>query len=243
MNIIKAFILALTTLISPVDKVNNSIIVTSNGDIPVLLSAPHGGAYKPKTLKDRKGVNFKTSEDTYTIEIMKGIEKELILIYGKPFTVFSNLHRSKLDFNREIQEATDTCVALYPLYNKYQNFIENTILNSNKTVLVIDIHGHNHKEELIELGYGGNIPKSKLYYGDNSFGAIFNKFYGKNICYPPYPKKPKKYFNGGYITEKQYKNEFHIQIEIPKKIRVKERTLVAKLLAKTIKEFYELNLK
>lgn len=221
----------------------NDYIHKQIGNIPILLSAPHGGEYKPIQLKDRTGFNFKLNADAYTKDILIETSKELEKIWGISNYVYSNLHRSKLDFNREILEATDTNKLLNNLYHAYHKFIKQTSYNYKNKLLVIDIHGHTHPENMIELGYGNmDIDSTKT--NNKSFGFLFNKNYGKSICYPPANQVPTLYFQGGYITQTVYNNEYHIQIEIPETLRNKKNLKkVSTILAKTIYEFYKINFK
>ena len=221
----------------------NDYIHKQIGNIPILLSAPHGGEYKPKQIKDRTGEGFKVSSDDNTKEILLETGKQLEKIWGIPNYVYSNLHRSKLDFNRSILEATDTNKLLVSLYNSYHDFIKKSSLKYKSKLLVIDIHGHTHPENMIELGYGVfSFDSTQL--GNKSFGYLFNKKYGRAICYPPANVIPTLYFTGGYITQTIYNDELHIQIELPKTLRTKSNIkTISKSLANTIYEFYKLNFK
>jgi hypothetical protein len=225
-----------------------SYVETKQGNIPVLLSAPHGGSLKPANLKLRTGNDFKVEADSYTLEILKETEKELKLIWGSPYLVYSNLHRSKIDFNRNWLEGTDSTKSLLPIYNKYHNFIKETELNVKEPLLLIDIHGHKHSENLIELGYGFPISEKRNpeLFDSKSFGHLLNKNYGSPVAYPPNKVKPLLYFDGGYITETKYKNNsIHIQVELPQNMRSKhkQRNIIAKILAKTIKDYYNVSIR
>ena len=73
-----------------------------------------------------------------------------------PYIVLNNLHRKKLDLNRTLKESncgdmkTEACWNLF--HNQVDNF-RNEIQNKFGTGLVIDIHGHFHEEQRIELEY------------------------------------------------------------------------------------------
>ena len=244
-------ILLLLCFISFISCSQKPYIVKQEGNIPVLLSAPHGGDLKPKIIKDRQGNSFKTDADTWTIEILKLVNNELKLMWGTPYYIYSNLHRSKLDFNREFYEATDSNTTLIPIYNSYHDFLSKTSVKVIPKLLIVDIHGHTHSENMIELGYGIDYTeleelkniKNNRYWTNKSFGFILNKLYGKAIAYPPANTKPALYFKGGYIVQRIYDNAFCIQIELPQNIRKFDREKISKILAKTIKEFYNLNFK
>lgn len=219
------------------------LIIREIGNIPVLLSAPHGGKVKPLNTVERVGLDYKTSSDANTIEILLEVSKELQNIWGIPYHVYTNIHRSRLDVNREIEEALGQNGCLVNNYLDYHSFIKFTSAAIGEKLFVIDIHGHTHEEEMVEIGYGYNpsFIRSEQMWGTKSFGGIINNIYNREIAYPPAKKKPKEYFIGGYITQKNYFKEHHIQVEVPKSIRFnrEKRKKFSKALANTIKIYYK----
>src|SRR5690242_16782534 len=69
------------------------------GDLPLVLSAPHGGREKPDELPDREQGTF--AFDTNTQELARAIGSELATRTGHwPHLIICRVHRRKLDCNR-----------------------------------------------------------------------------------------------------------------------------------------------
>jgi hypothetical protein len=193
-------------------------------DSKILISAPHGGTLKPAALSNRIGNGIKVKEDVFTLQIAKELQKKL-----KCNLVYTNLHRSKLDFNRPSDEATGNDDRKFAIWTRYHYFINEQVFKN--VTLVIDIHGHTHKEGLIEIG---GIESDCLV-----FGNLLNKYY------PAYPSnahiKPELYFTGGFITKIIYNKENHIQIELPIYLRTKKQLkALTDNLVKVILEYQKL---
>ncbi|XP_022783766.1 uncharacterized protein LOC111324472 [Stylophora pistillata] len=82
----------------------------------------------------------------------------------RPHVVYNLLKRSKLDANREINEATLNVPDAITAYNDYANFISQAKLaisgSGSGRGFLLDIHGQTHQPPRTELGY--LISKSKL---------------------------------------------------------------------------------
>jgi hypothetical protein len=73
----------------------------------LVIAAPHGGSLKPTYIDDRSGSGIVTSKDSYTLEMSLLTANSLIRdCAGTPYVIINNLHRSKLDANRDLAEAT-----------------------------------------------------------------------------------------------------------------------------------------
>ena len=73
----------------------------------LVIAAPHGGSLKPDYIDTRSGSGIVTSKDSYTLEMSELTANSLIRdCAGTPYVVINNLHRSKLDANRDLDEAT-----------------------------------------------------------------------------------------------------------------------------------------
>jgi hypothetical protein len=174
--------------------------------------------------------------------------------------VINNIHRKVLDCNREKNVAYIDDVAkknYYKFHSKIEQYITDNIFSDSIT-LILDIHGHTHKHNYLELGYDISYEKLnkdvfEIYNSslqnisnEKSLLAILGDIYRlkSNIIAVPNSNidTPKEYFNGGYITEKYklYPNTVVIQLEIPSLIRKNKnlRKEFCKVTSTIIKDYY-----
>lgn len=127
-----------------------------DGNIPLIISVPHGGYDKPDHIPEREG-RVARNQDIYTIEIARIIYEEIHHLTGSyPYIVINHLHRTRLDVNRDIQEAAGGNPEAEKVWHCYQSRLDSisTIMEARYGKgLFIDLHGHRHKIEHIELGY------------------------------------------------------------------------------------------
>jgi hypothetical protein len=133
----------------------NNYIEYKCGNYPLIITVPHGGYLQPPEMADR--TCGATDNDLYIQETARYIRDSIYARTGKyPHVIFSLLKRTKLDANREINEATcgDPISAIS--YNEYQNFIDSAkaiVLRDYGKGLLLDLHGHGHTIQRIEIGY------------------------------------------------------------------------------------------
>jgi N-formylglutamate amidohydrolase len=127
------------------------------GQLPIILSAPHGGYLVPIDIKDRTCAGCTTIADAFTLELTDEISRALFDLTGKrPHVVINLLDRIKLDANREIAEAADGDPKAEAAWHVYHNAMANAraaVTNEFGKGLVMDIHGHGHAIQRLELGY------------------------------------------------------------------------------------------
>ncbi|XP_043916186.1 uncharacterized protein LOC122792476 [Protopterus annectens] len=233
----------------------NNYMEYRKGNFSIILTAPHGGSVKPSaipnrdsgcwdkktsichfthvcpagTVKDPASCGVSTVSDMNTLEITLEIAAHIHRITGHyPHVVINHLHRSKLDPNREKDEAAFGIPLAEQTWDEFMAFIE-LAKSQVSEGLLLDIHGHTHEENWTELGY--TISKQQLNSGtfnpnDSSIAHLWrklstvsyndllrgNRSLGKfiedqenkaYICVPSptYPSPGKgNYFIGGYIT-------------------------------------------
>lgn len=156
-----------------IDGYRSSFKYHQQGNVNLIISAPHGGSLTPSDLPDRKiggclrqsGINAgictwwfndtcidgrrcnaTTVTDTRSDEFAENVVNELDIQYAlKPFVVIGKWSRMKIDFNREIQEATLNHPEAMNAHRHYHGNIQQAIdkikLNFGKGLL-LDIHGH-----------------------------------------------------------------------------------------------------
>ncbi len=200
------------------------------GDLPLVISAPHGGRETPDEIPTReKGV---VQIDTNTQELARTIAEEIQARTGhRPHLIICRLHRSKLDCNREIVEAAVGNPVAEKAWGEYHAFIEQALaaaIAQSGRAFYIDLHGQNHRDRRIELGYlhsaetlelsdaaldapaiatagslrriaeKSKLPYSALLRGPRSLGALLET---RGFPCAPSPERPTPvlpFFQGGY---------------------------------------------
>jgi hypothetical protein len=135
-------------------ELENYIEVRS-GTLPIVLTVPHGGSLKPENVLARRyGV---TGTDSNTIPLSEMIIEELQARYGgRPHAIISRLHRSKLDPNREIKEAAQGDPTAEAAWHRFHDSAQKAcdlVMKKHGLGLLLDIHGHRHLDQRVELGY------------------------------------------------------------------------------------------
>src|SRR5438093_3859158 len=93
------------------------------GDLPFILSAPHGGRERPDELPDREKGTF--AFDTNTQELARAVADELQTRTGHwPHVILCRVHRRKLDCNREIGEGAAGNPLTEQTWQEFQGFID-----------------------------------------------------------------------------------------------------------------------
>ena len=114
------------------------------GNLPIILSAPHGGWKTPDEIADRTYGTTVTDANTY--ELTKTIMDTLTARFGgKPHVIFSQLKRTKLDPNRESEEAAQGEKYAMRAWEEYHYYIETAksqITSQFGSGILFDMHGH-----------------------------------------------------------------------------------------------------
>jgi hypothetical protein len=180
----------------------NRYVEYQPGTLNVILSVPHGGRLRPKTIPNRDFGSIvdgrlvfdhrlvkdpqaavKTKGDLFTIELALALADALQMQTGRrPHIIINHLHRQKLDCNCEEMEATFGVPEAVDAWNAYHDFIKIAKLDIAGHGLFIDIHGHCHTERWIELGYtiSSEQLNSMLYTAaDTSLRGLFHHIHAK----------------------------------------------------------------
>lgn len=125
------------------------------GDLPIVLTAPHGGRLKPDAIPARtKGVS---GEDLNTQALARAVAAEFVARTGQHVhLVASLLHRSRLDPNREIVEAAQGNPIAGRAWNEFHAFVRTALaaaVERHGFAFLVDLHGHGHLVQRLELGY------------------------------------------------------------------------------------------
>lgn len=126
------------------------------GDLPIVVTVPHGGRLEPAALPKRtKGVH---DMDSNTQELARALAEEVHRqTRGYAHFVFSHLHRTRLDPNREIREAAEGNPGAERAWREFHAAIEGALAAAvarHGFAFLIDLHGHGHPVARLELGYG-----------------------------------------------------------------------------------------
>lgn len=213
-------------------------ITSEQGDLPIILSAPHGGRNEiPGAVKrEGKGVkSFKTLTDTNTDYLAEKFADSIEKKFGKrPYLVIARFHRRYVDANRSPLNAYESEAAKVA-YDEYHS----AIVQARKEVterwghgILLDLHGQASEPKAIIRGtQNGKTAKHLV----NRFGS--DSLYGENSLFgglakqgfPVIPKVDSKElehpnFDGGYIV-RTYGSQTGgsidaIQLEVGRELRV-----------------------
>lgn len=141
------------------------------GQLPIVLAAPHGGKLIPKELPDR--TSGRLQRDAQTAELAMEMRAEMQRRFGQaPHLVICHLARIKLDANRDLKEAAQGHATAEKAWHEYHAFLEEaekSILLSHPRGLYLDIHGHSHPKQRLELGY--LLDKGEIQWPDERLNA------------------------------------------------------------------------
>lgn len=133
----------------------NNYIEYRAGDLPIIITASHGGNLTPSEIPNRTYGTFVT--DTNTRELAIACAAEIFARTGRrPHLIISHLARIKLDPNREIVEGAQGNVFAVQAWNEFHGFIvaaRDSARADHGFGHLIDLHGHGHDIARLELGY------------------------------------------------------------------------------------------
>lgn len=143
------------------------------GDLPIIISAPHGGILQPAELPDRTYGTFAT--DSNTEDLARRVRTEIQNRIGHiPHIILCRIDRDKIDCNREIVEGAQGNPLTEISWNDFQNYIISARTNATARHgrgFYIDLHGHGHTIQRLELGY--LLSASELRLSDVTLNSAF----------------------------------------------------------------------
>jgi hypothetical protein len=135
----------------------NGYIEYIPGELPIVISVPHGGDIEPSTIPDRTCNDPVYATDMNTIELSRQIDSALFELTGcHPHIIICHLDRKKLDCNRSLLSAACNNLEAETAWNEFHGFIlqaQSEVHSQNTEGFYIDLHGHGNTEQRIELGY------------------------------------------------------------------------------------------
>jgi len=149
-------------------------VSASDGTIPLIIVAPHGGDLAPSGLPDRSCAGCETVNDANTRALATEISDAFARrIARRPFVVANLLSRRKFDANRDLSEATGGHAPLEPMWTLLHARIDSAkarAVRLHPRALLIDLHGHSHPVPRLELGY--LLSASNLRLGDSILAPL-----------------------------------------------------------------------
>ena len=206
------------------------------GDVPVVLSCPHGGYKKPSRIPDK--IVGPRIADRNTYLVAKLIVNSLMIKNIRIFYLLNKIHRSKVDLNRPSksessfnQTSAEAQTIFHSFHNYLNDFTQQCVSNHGKA-LIIDFHGftkpHNEYPDVIfghmfgkslDLLERASEQDSKKYWGCSQLQTEISKHFkiDDGLSLTDYNLS----YSGGYITQQFFKKSCinAIQIEVAKFIR------------------------
>jgi hypothetical protein len=126
------------------------------GDLPLILGVPHGGRMEPPGMPDRISVTG-SRYDTSSLELACAIREAFRRMTGKtPHLIQLLVHRKKVDANRDPLEGTQGDSLAIRVWDDFHRFVKRAkkeVVEQFGRGLYVDLHGHQHPHERLELGY------------------------------------------------------------------------------------------
>jgi len=270
------FFALLSLLAQPIraaDTAAADLALLQKGDLPIILTAPHGGREmipsiaprrsddKNKIEASRKWGGFASARDADTDILVQGIAAEIERLTGKKhYLVMAKFDRKYIDANRPVELALDNPKAI-PYYEYYHNSIRGFIDEARRkypAILLVDVHGQKKNPDVLMRGTinGRSIARLLKRAGvpavtgtDGIFGQLeahgFKVFPGNDV--PPSGTAENAGYEGGYtvlMSSETADGVDAVQFEFGTKYR--QKTVLnksAKDAASAIVAFYEVYLK
>jgi N-formylglutamate amidohydrolase len=248
------------------DKAVQSLVTTQAGELPIIISAPHGGTLPVPGVPERKGAGleksgkgFATVRDTGTEEFARDIADAVKTKFGKkPYLVVARFARKYIDANRPPEVAYEAPKAK-PTYDHYHGLLTKYCKEVQGTYgrgLLLDIHGQAKTADTVYRGTQNGKTVAllrqrfgeKAHTGPDSFFGIMGRTEGFKVFPPEGDGKEQAGFNGGhtvgtYGSHDQYGIDA-MQLEFGADYRTKadKRKEYAKKLADVIDKYARLYL-
>lgn len=194
----------------------SDLILVESGELPVILTAPHGGEQDVPgcAVRTPAGSRFVNRPDQYTDRLARGIADELKRLTGKPpYLVMARFHRKFIDANRSADEAYGDpgCAAVYEAYHAAIRRLVGEIRAQHPQAMLFDIHGQAAYPDSILRGthHGSSVARLLARAGApaiNGPDSVFGRFaaMGYRIVPPnstaPTDRVEAKGYTGGHTV-------------------------------------------
>lgn len=192
--------------------VETKLIVTQKGEIPIILSAPHGGTLEipnaPARVK-KDTPQFSTAWDTRTDALAEACAEQIFKITGKrPYFVIAKFSRKFADANRSEANGTE-CEAAANVHRDYHSLLKEytkEVADKYGKGLIIDIHGQGADRTICFRGTNNRASvkgfPEEMFTGPKSFLGVLETEGVKVVpANSATEEKENPNYNGGYITQ------------------------------------------
>jgi N-formylglutamate amidohydrolase len=216
---IVAILLALTVCCwaQEVTGEQEKLVVTQAGELPIILSAPHGGTAQVPNTPPREGIGlakgpsgFFVGRDGGTselcLEVASAIETRM---KRRPYYVIARFHRKYIDANRpaEIGYEDPDAKPVYDVYHESLAEYCRAVQRDHQRGLLLDIHGQGSARDTVFRGTQNGKTVTLLrqrfgesaHLGDHSLFGTLNKL-GLTV-FPQGMERERSGFTGGYIVQ------------------------------------------
>jgi len=190
-----------------------AFVFIQKGNLPIIISAPHGGNDAIPGVPARTGAgvsDFVTVRDTGTEELAYALATAIQQRFGKaPYVVVSKASRIYVDLNRSAANAYEhpDAQGVYDYYHRMMRLYSRTVANRFHCGLVIDLHGQGTSSTTVYRGTrnGATVRHLRTAYGQSAhdgpsslFGLLATR--GWVVNPQPLTNPEDTSFNGGYIV-------------------------------------------
>lgn len=156
------------------------------GDLPLVLSIPHGGTLRPDEIADRTW-GARAGPDPHSLEYALEVADHLYDLTGhRPHIIINHLHRIKLDANRDLEEAAQGDPWAEQAWREFHAFIDDaeaTVAAQYGRGLYLDLHSNVYVLDEIQLGIGLSAADLSLSDVELSTRRYINRSHLRNLGY------------------------------------------------------------
>ncbi len=149
-------------------------VETLDGNLPIILSVPHGGELRPEDIPDRQDAIL--LNDPGSLQFALDLAQALSDVTGRqPYLVINHLARSKLDPNRSLRlgaQGNPSASAAWKAYHDALVRAERMATHACGWGAYFDLHSNGRPEPRVEFGYGLSVDEF-----DQSDEALDNRQY------------------------------------------------------------------
>lgn len=146
------------------------LVMRYGGDLPLVVSAPHGGTYEPRDIPVRTpracggSAAFNTATDINLARVTRNLVIDFRQNDGRsPWAVIMLLDRTKVDANRPLASGAcgnPTAVAAWIKYHEWIREAISLATADDRVAVYVDLHGHGFPEQRIQADYA--LPREQL---------------------------------------------------------------------------------